>query len=64
MSSEQQIMSEDNLRESFQAIYYEKIYRDADKTRLLMRSIKPELKAYVDICMTDKGPDAVVVEQD
>ena len=61
---EQQIMSEDNLRESFQAIYYEKIYRDADKTRLLMRSIKPELKAYVDICMTDKGPDAVVVEQD
>ncbi len=61
---EMQIMNEDNLKESFQAIYFEKIYKDAEKTRLLMRSIRPELKAYVDICMTDKGPDAVVVEQD
>ena len=61
---EMQIMNEDNLKESFQGIYFEKIYKDAEKTRLLMRSIRPELKAYVDICMTDKGPDAVVVEQD
>jgi hypothetical protein len=61
---EQQIMNEENLKESFQAIYYEKIYKDPNKTRLLMRSIRPELKAYVNICMTDKGADAVVVEQD
>lgn len=61
---EQQIMNEENLKESFQAIYYEKIYKDPNKTRLLMRSIRPELKAYVNICMTDKCADAVVVEQD
>ena len=29
-----------------------------------MRSIKPELKAYIDVCMTPEGADAVVVEQD
>ena len=61
---EQQIMKEENLKESFQDIYDEKIYKDPNKTRLLMRSIRPELKAYVNICMTDKGADAVVVEQD
>jgi Uncharacterized conserved protein (some members contain a von Willebrand factor type A (vWA) domain) len=61
---EHQILSEDDIREAFQTMYYEKIYKDADKTRLLMRSIRPELKAYVDVCMTPEGAGAVVVEQD
>ena len=61
---EQQIMNIEDLREAFHAIYYEQIYADQDKTRLLMRSIRPELKAYVNVCMTNSGPDAVVVEQD
>ena len=61
---EHHILNADDLKEAFQEMYYEKIYKDPDKTRVLMRSIRPELKAYVDICMTPEGANAVVVEQD
>ncbi|MBP5191924.1 MAG: DUF58 domain-containing protein [Eubacterium sp.] len=61
---ERQIVNEEDIIEAFQAMYYEKIYKDSEQTRILMRSIKPELKAYVDICMTPEGANAVVVEQD
>ncbi len=61
---EKQIMNRENLKDSFSEIYYEKIYSDSEKTKGYMRSIKPELKAYVNICMRDGEADAVVVEQD
>ena len=61
---ERQIINEDDLVEAFQSMYYEKIYKDPEMTRGLMRSIRPELKAYIDVCMTPEGADAVVVEQD
>ena len=61
---ERQIMNLENLREAFTSLYYEKIYNDSEKTRGYMRSIHPELKAYVNICMKDGKADAVVVEQD
>ena len=57
-------MSRESLRESFSDIYYEKIYNDSEKTKQYMRSIRPELKAYVNVCMRDGEADAVVVEQD
>ncbi len=61
---ERQIMNYENLRESFSDIYYEMIYTDSEKTKGYMRSIRPELKAYVNICMKDGKADAVIVEQD
>ena len=61
---ERQIVSRESLRESFSDIYYEKIYNDSEKTKQYMRSIRPELKAYVNVCMRDGEADAVVVEQD
>lgn len=61
---ERQIMNLENLRDAFSSLYYEKIYNDSEKTKGYMRSIHPELKAYVNICMKDGKADAVVVEQD
>ncbi|MBO4592394.1 MAG: DUF58 domain-containing protein [Eubacterium sp.] len=61
---ERHIMNLGNLKDAFSDIYYEKIYNDSDKTKGYMRSIHPELKAYVNICMKDGKADAVVVEQD
>lgn len=61
---ERQIMNRENLKDAFTDMYYEKTYLDGEKTKGYMRSIKPELKAYVNICMRDGEPDAVVVEQD
>ena len=61
---ERQIMNLDDLREAFSDIYYDSIYQDAEKTKGYMRSIRPELKAYVNICMHNGSPDAVIVEQD
>ena len=61
---ERQIMNLDNLREAFADIYYEKIYPDPEKTKAYMRSIRPELKAYVNVCMRNGEADAVIVEQD
>lgn len=61
---ERQIMNRENLKDAFTDMYYEKTYPDGEKTKGYMRSIKPELKAYVNICMRDGEPDAVVVEQD
>ena len=57
-------MNLDNLREAFADIYYEKIYPDPEKTKAYMRSIRPELKAYVNVCMRNGEADAVIVEQD
>lgn len=61
---ERQIMNLENLNDAFSAIYYEKIYSDPEKTKGYMRSIKPELKAYVNICQKDGEADAIVVEQE
>ncbi|MBO7623227.1 MAG: DUF58 domain-containing protein, partial [Bacteroidales bacterium] len=61
---ERQIMNMDNLKEAFADMYYEKIYPDAEKTKMFMRSIRPELKAYVNVCMRNGEADAVIVEQD
>ena len=61
---ERQIVSRENLREAFPDIFYEKIYQDSEKTGRYMRSIRPELKAYVKVCMRDGRAEAVVVEQD
>ena len=61
---ERQIVSSESLRESFSDIYYETIYNDDQKTKGYMRSIRPELKAYVNVCMFDGKADAVIVEQD
>ena len=61
---ERQIMNLDNLREAFADIYYERIYPDPEVTKAYMRSIRPELKAYVNVCMRNGEADAVIVEQD
>lgn len=61
---ERQIMNRDNLREAFAAIYYEKIYDDPYKTKEYMRNIRPELKAYANVCIVDGAAELVVVEQD
>ena len=61
---ERQIVSRENLKEAFPDIFYEKIYHDSEKTRRYMRSIRPELKAYVNVCMRDGKAEALVVEQD
>ena len=61
---ERQIMNYENLKEAFSDIYYETVYADGEKTKGYMRSIRPELKAYVNICMKDGKADAVIVEQD
>ncbi|MCR5543899.1 MAG: DUF58 domain-containing protein [Eubacterium sp.] len=61
---EYQIMSHDDLNNAYSMMYYSNIYSDGQKIREYMRSIKPELKAYVNICMHNGKADAVVVEQD
>ena len=61
---ERKIVSRDSLKEAFSDIYYEKIYKDTEKTKNLMRSIHPELKAYVRISGRNGEADAEVVEQD
>ena len=60
---ERQILNYQDLKDAFTDIYFESTYADDTKTEALMRSIRPELKAYVKICMRAGGPDAVVVEQ-
>lgn len=60
---ERQIMNYDDLKNAFADIYYESTYADDSKTESLMRSIRPELRAYVKVCMHNGMPDAVVVEQ-
>lgn len=61
---ERQIISRESLRAAFADIYYDKVYENRDKTRELMQSIHPELKAYVHICYGNGEADAEVVEQD
>ena len=61
---ERQIMNKESLKEAFSDLYYDKIYEDTEKTRELMQSIHPELKAYVHICNRNGEADAEVVEQD
>ena len=61
---ERQIMNRDNLREAFAAIYYENIYDDPYKTKEYMRNIRPELKAYANVCILNGAAEMVVVEQD
>ncbi len=60
---ERQIMNKDNLREAFASIYYETIYDDPYKTKGYMRSIRPELKAYANVCVINGAAEMVVVEQ-
>ena len=61
---EHQIVSGESLKGAFSDLYYEKVYTDMDKTRILMRSIHPELKAYVHISGRSGEANAEVVEQD
>ena len=61
---ERQIMNQDNLREAFADMYYERIYPDPEVTKTYMRSIRPELKAYVNVCMKGGEAEAIIVEQD
>ena len=61
---EKQIMNQENLKEAFSEIYYEKTYGDDLEIRSLMQSIHPELKAYAQISMKNGQADAEVVEQD
>ena len=61
---ERQIMNRSNLREAFGAIYYESIYPDPYKTKEYMRNIRPELKAYANVCIVNGAAELVVVEQD
>ena len=61
---ERQIVSREALRLAYADLYYDKVYENRDKTRELMRSIHPELKAYVHICNRNGEADAEVVEQD
>ena len=61
---ERQIVNREALKEAFSDLYYDKIYKDTEKTRELMRSIRPELKAYVHIIHRNGEADAEVVEQD
>jgi len=57
-------VSRESLKEAFGDLYYEKIYEDTEKTRILMRSIRPELKAYVHVSGRNGEADVEVVEQD
>ncbi len=61
---ERQIINKESLKEAFSDLYYDRIYEDTEKTGELMRSIHPELKAYVHICIRNGEADAEVVEQD
>ena len=61
---EHQIVSRESLKTAFSDLYYEKTYEDREKTRVLMRSIRPELKAYVHVSGRNGEADAEVVEQD
>ncbi len=61
---ERQIINKESLKAAFSDLYFDKIYTDTEKTRELMRSIRPELKAYVHICNRNGEANAEVVEQD
>ncbi len=60
---ESQLLSTEDLQDAYMRMYYEKLYLDADKTLGYMRSIKPELTAYVHVCQKEGKADAVIVEQ-
>ncbi|SEF78799.1 Protein of unknown function DUF58 [Eubacterium ruminantium] len=61
---ERQLMNIEDVKNAFSDMVYEQIYFDSDKTKELMRSIKPELKAYVNVLFREGEAVAVVVEQD
>ena len=61
---ERQIINKESLKGAFSDLYYDRIYPDTGKTRELMQSIHPELKAYVHICNRNGEANADVVEQD
>ena len=61
---ERQILNKDALKKAFADLYYDKTYKDLEKTKELMRSIHPELTAYVHIYYRNGEADAEVVEQD
>ena len=61
---ERQILSMDHLKRAFADLYYDKTYKDTEKTKELMRSIHPELTAYVRVHYGNGEADAEVIEQD
>ena len=61
---ERQLMNRDNLSDAFNDVFYEKRYPDPEKTREYMRSIRPELKAYIDVLPRNGEAVCEVVEQD
>ena len=64
MFEERQLMNRDNLSDAFNDIFYEKRYPDPERTREYMRSIRSELKAYIDVLSKNGEAICEVVEQD
>ena len=62
--ADNRLFSIDDLKDAFSRMYYDTIYADPEKTVAYMRSIKPELKAYVHVCQKEGKADAVIVEQE
>ncbi len=60
---ERGLMSRNDLSDAFADVFYEKIYPDSERTKEYMRSIKPELKAYVNILAKNGEAVCEVVEQ-
>ncbi len=61
---EKQLISEENVDEAFAEMFYDKIYSDYDKAKEYMRSIKPEIKAFVRVYSEAGIADAEVVENE
>lgn len=61
---EKQIMNLDNLRDAFTDIYYEQIYSNPERIRGYMLSIRPELRAYANVCIHNGREEVIIVEQD
>ena len=60
---ERGLMNNSDINDAFADIFYENIYSDPEKTREYMRSIKPELKAYINIASRNGEAVCEVVEQ-
>ena len=60
---ERGLMSRDDIADAFEDVFYEKIYPDPEITKEYMRSIKPELKAYINVLSKNGEAVCEVVEQ-
>ncbi|MCR4608785.1 MAG: DUF58 domain-containing protein, partial [Eubacterium sp.] len=60
---ERGLMSRNDIADAFGDVFYEKIYPDPEITKEYMRSIKPELKAYINVLSKNGEAVCEVVEQ-